>query len=107
MTVVELFFLASMTVGNSSNRTLHSICGRLAIASSLVFDGRLSTLLRCSVLLSKIASLSASALSNVVAPELFGPLMFFSASEISSCLFCPQQTEFLLLSFSARNIACP
>ena len=33
-----------MTVGNSSNRTLHSICGSLSIASSLMLDDRFSTL---------------------------------------------------------------
>ena len=70
--------LVSMTVGNSSNRTLHSICGSLSIASSLMLDGRFSTLLKCSAHLFKLASLSVrrvfiSALRNVVAPELFGP----------------------------------
>ena len=79
MTVVgPTAFLVSMTVGNSSNGTLHSICGSLLIASSLMLDGRFSTLLNCSAHLFKITSLSVrrvlpSALSNVVAPELFGP----------------------------------
>ena len=61
MTVVELlfFFFVSMMVGNSSNRTLHSICGSLSIASSLMLDGRMSTLLKCSAHLPKMDSLSA------------------------------------------------
>ena len=58
MAVVELFFLVSTTVGNSSNRTLHSICRSLSIASSLMLDGRFSTLLKYSANLSNIASLS-------------------------------------------------
>ena len=37
-------FLVSMTVGNLSNRTLHSICGSLSIISSLMLEGRFSTL---------------------------------------------------------------
>ena len=66
-----------MTVGNSSNRTLHSMCGGLSIASSLMLDSRFSTFLKCSAHLFKIASLSVrrvfpSALTNVVASELFG-----------------------------------
>ena len=71
--------LVSMTVGNSSNRTLHTICESLAIPSSLMLDGRLSTLVNYSALLSKIASLSVMirmfpiTLINVVAPDLFGP----------------------------------
>ena len=76
MTVVEL--IVAMTVGNSSNRTLHYICGSPSIASSLVLDGRFSTLLKCSAHFFKKASLSMrrvlpSALSNVVAPELLRP----------------------------------
>ena len=76
---VELIaFIVSVTVGNSSSRTLHSICGSLLIALSLTDDGQLSTLLKCSAHLFKIASLSVrsvlpSALSSGVAPELFGP----------------------------------
>ena len=58
MTVVELLFLVSMMVGNSSNKTLHSFCGSLPTASSLMLDGRLSTLLKYSAHLSKMASLS-------------------------------------------------
>ena len=50
----------------------------LLIALSLADDGRLSTLLKCSAHLFKIASSSVrsvlrSALSSGVAPELFGP----------------------------------
>ena len=51
-------FLVSVTVGNSSSRTLPSICGSLLIAFSLTDDGRLSTLLKYSAHLFKIASLS-------------------------------------------------
>ena len=51
MTVVEL--LVFMKVGNSCN-----ICGCLSIASSLMLDGRFSTLLKCSAHLFKIASIS-------------------------------------------------
>ena len=47
-----------MKVANSSSRTLHSICDSLLIALSLTDDGRLSTLLKCSAHLFKIASLS-------------------------------------------------
>ena len=70
-----------MTVGNSSNRTLHSICGSLLIALSLTDGERLSILLKCSADLSKIASLSVkgvlpSALSSGVAPEPFGHKLF-------------------------------
>ena len=43
---------------NSSSRTLHSICGSLLKELSLIFDGRLSTLLKCPVHLSKKACLS-------------------------------------------------
>ena len=79
-----------MIIGSSSNRTFHAICGSLSIAYSLMFNVRFGTLLKCSVHLSKIASLSVrrvrpSAPSNVVAPDLFG----FSSP------FCPQKTEFL------------
>ena len=64
--VVELFFLVSMTVGNSSNRTLHSICGSLSIASSLMLDGRFNTLLKCSAhLFSKLG------LTNVAVGRFF------------------------------------
>ena len=78
MTVVELLFLVSMTVGKSSNRILHSICGSLSIESSLMVEGQLSTHLKCSAYLSKTTSLSVkrvilSALSNVVPPEFSGP----------------------------------
>ena len=71
-------FLVSVTVENSSSRTLHSICDSLLIALSLTDDGRLRTLLNCSVHLSKIASLSVRSvltcvLSSGIAPELFGP----------------------------------
>ena len=74
-----------MKVGNSSSRTLHSICGSLLIALSLTDDGRLSTLLKCSAHLFKIASLSVrsvlpSALRSGVAPEIFGPSIVFRAS---------------------------
>ena len=41
----------SVTVWNSSSRTLHSICGSLLIALSLVVDRLLSTLLKCSAYL--------------------------------------------------------
>ena len=47
-----------VTFGNSSSITLHSVCGSLLIALSLTDDWRLSTLLKCSVHLYKIASLS-------------------------------------------------
>ena len=67
----------SVTVGKSSSRILHSICGSLSIALSLTVDGRLSTLLKC-VHLYKIEYLSMrsvlpSALSSGMVPELFGP----------------------------------
>ena len=52
--------LSQLTVDellNSSNRTLHSICGSMSIASSLMLDGRFSKLLKCSAYLSKVASI--------------------------------------------------
>ena len=55
---IDVAFIVSVTVGNSSSETLHSICGSLLIALSLTGDGRLSTLLKCSAHLFKIASLS-------------------------------------------------
>ena len=70
--ICRIAFLVSLTVGNSPSRTLHSICGSLLIACSLTDDGRLSTLSKCSVHLSKVASLSVYALSSGVAPEHFG-----------------------------------
>ena len=83
MAVVELLFLVSMTVGNSSHRTLHSICGSVSIAASLMLHGRLSTLLPRFASLS-IRRLLPSALSNVVTPE-------FSA-RISNVFFLSQES---------------
>ena len=51
-------FLFSMTVWYSSSRTLHSILSRLLKTSSLTDNGQLSTLLKYSAQLAKIASLS-------------------------------------------------
>ena len=66
--------LVSVMVGKSSRRTLHSVCGSLLIALSLAVDGRLSTLLKCSVITSlSVKSVLSSALSTRMAPELFGP----------------------------------
>ena len=90
-------FFVSVTVGNSSSRTLHSICGSLLIALSLTGDGRLSTLLKCSAHLFKIASLSVrsvlpSALSSGVAPELLGHKLFSVHHGTSSYPFDLQKT---------------
>ena len=68
-------FTVSETVGNSSSSRLHSTCGSLLIASSLIDDGPLRTLSKCSAHLFKIASLSVrrlvpSALRRGVVPEL-------------------------------------
>ena len=51
-------FTVSETVGNSSSSKLHSTCGGLLIALSLIDDGRLRTLPKCSAHLFKIASVS-------------------------------------------------
>ena len=48
--------LVFVTVGSSSSRTLQSNCGSLLITFSLLVDGQLSTFMKCSVHLSKIAS---------------------------------------------------
>ena len=66
MTVVEL------TVGNSSNRTLHYICGSLAFASSLMLDSRFSTLLKCSAHLFKIASLFCEKSASICTEQCGG-----------------------------------
>ena len=73
-----------MTVGNSSSRTLHSICSSLSIALELVDDGQLDTMLKCSARLSRIASISVrsvlqSTLSIGVAPKLFWVKIVFNA----------------------------
>ena len=47
-----------LLLGSSSSSGLHSTCGSLLIASSLINDGRLRTLSKCSAHLFKIASLS-------------------------------------------------
>ena len=47
----------SLTVGNSSSNILHSTCGNLLMALSLIADGRLSALSKCSVHLYKITFL--------------------------------------------------
>ena len=56
----------------------HSACGNLLIAFSLIVDGLLSTLLKCSAHLSKTTTLSVrsllpSALRRGLVLELFGP----------------------------------
>ena len=89
-----------------------SICGSLLIASSLTDDGRLSTLLKCSAHLSKIASLSVrsvlpSALSSGVAQEIKCHTPFLVHHGTSSCTFCLQKTGFFLISCSARSLAYP
>ena len=67
MTVIELFFLVSVTVGDSYSM-VQPIFGSL----SLILDLRFSTMFKCSAYLSKIASLSGRrVLGNGVAPELF------------------------------------
>ena len=57
--------------------TLHSLCDNLLMALSLIVDGRLSTISKCSAYPFKIGSLSVrimlpSALRSGVVPELFG-----------------------------------
>ena len=73
-------------VGNSSSSGLHSTCGSLLIASSVIDDSRLRTPSKCSAHLFKIASLPVrglvpSALGSVVDPELWGPYTVLSASK--------------------------
>ena len=68
-------FTVSETVGSSSSSGLHSTCGSLLIASSLIDNGRLRTLSKCSAHIFKIASLSVrqlvpSALRSGVVSEL-------------------------------------
>ena len=84
-----------MTVGKPSSRTLHSICGSQLISLSLIDDMQMGTLLKCSALLSKIASLSVrsvlqSVLSSGVAPEVFGLKPFKCIKELMRrrCLMC-------------------
>ena len=77
-------FAVSETVRSSSSSGLHSTCGSLSIASSLIDDGRLRTPSKCSANLFKIASFSVrrlvpSALRNGVVPELWGPYTVLSA----------------------------
>ena len=101
-----------MTVGNTSSRRLHSICGSLLIALSLADDEQLSTLLNCSAHLSKIASLSVrsvlpSALSSGVTQEYLGHKLFSVHHGTSSYHSGLPKTEFLLLSCSVRSLACP
>ena len=79
-------FTVSETVGSSSCSGLHSTCGSLLIASSLIDDGRLRTKSMCSAHLFKIASLSVrrldpSALRSGVVLELWGPYTVLSASK--------------------------
>ena len=79
-------FTVSETVGSSSSSGLHSTCGSLLIASSLIDDGRLRTPSKCSDHLFKIASLSVrrlvpSALRSGVVPELWGPYTVLSVSK--------------------------
>ena len=104
-------FTVSETVGSSSSSGLHSTCGSLLIASSLIDDGRLRTPSKCSAHLYKIASLSVrrlvpSALRSGVVPELWGPYTVLSASKNFSCPFCLQRTGFHQPVFSARSLAC-
>ena len=73
-------------VGSSSSSGLHSTCGSLLIASSLIDDSRLRTPSKCSAHLFKIASLSVrrlvpSALRSGVVSELWGPYTVLSASK--------------------------
>ena len=100
-----------MTAGKSSSRTLNFICGSLLIALSLTDGGRLSTLLKCSAHLFKIASLSVRsvlpfALSSGVAPDFLDHELFSAHHGTSSFPFGLQKTEFLLLSCSVRSLAC-
>ena len=86
MTGFFIAFTVSETVGSSSSRGLHSTCGSLLIASSLIDDGRLRTPSKCSAHLFKIASLSVrrlvpSALRSGVVPELWGPYTVLRASK--------------------------
>ena len=104
-------FTVSETVGSSSSSGLHSTCGSLLIASSLIDDGRLRTPSKCSAHLFKIASLSVrrivpSALRSGVVPELWGPYTVFRASKNFSCPFCLQKTGFHQPFFSAMSLAC-
>ena len=81
MTGVLLLSLFQRRLGG-----LHSTCGSVLIASSLIDDGRLRTPSKCSAHLFMIASLSVrrlvpSALRSRVAPELWGPYTVLSASK--------------------------
>ena len=58
MTGVLLLTLYQRRLGTHQASGLHSICGSLSIASSLIDDGRLRTLSKCSANLFKIVSLS-------------------------------------------------
>ena len=85
MTGVLLISLFQRRLGASSSG-LHSTCGSLLIASSLIDDGRLRTPSKCSAHLFKIASLSVRrlvrpALRSGMVPELWGPYIVLSASK--------------------------
>ena len=102
-----------MAVENSSSRTLHSICDSLLNVLSFTVDGRLSPLLKCSVHLFKIASLSMrsvlpSSLSSGVVPELFSHKLFSVHDGTSSCPFsnsvCKILDFFLLSQESCMSL---
>ena len=52
--------LTSSTVGESARLGLITTCGRQAMASSLMEEGQMSTLLKCSAHLPRILSLSVT-----------------------------------------------
>ena len=72
--------MASEAGGNSSSSGVHSTCGSLMIASSLIDDGRLKTPSKCSAHFFKTASLTVgrlvpSVLRSGLVPELWDHIL--------------------------------
>ena len=119
MTEVLLLSLFQRRLGTRQAADYIPLCGSLLIASSLIDDGRLRTLSKCSAHLFLIASLSVrrlvpSALRRGVVSELWRPLTVFSASHQRTSLypFCLQRTRFHLtaqpgvLHISEPSLGC-
>ena len=68
-------FFTSADVGRSSRELLISACGSLAMALSLIEDGRLRTLSECSAYLSLISSLSVISFDPSVVSRGDDPLL--------------------------------
>ena len=108
MTGIVLLSLFQRRLGTASSSGLHSTCGNLSIASSLIDDGRLMIPSKCSAHLFKTASLSVrrlvpSALKSGVVSELWGP---YTVQCIKELLHIISVCKGLEVVFSARSLAC-